>query len=144
MRICGYGGNGFGVFCYIALLAAFLIIIDIALMLVLPAKVEYSIWVTHGAKTLGVRIPNHEISRKLAKLSGGVIVSTSANKSGEEPPSSVSMVANNIVNEVDLVLDGGPSGGLKPSTVLDLSGDHLWILRQGPITSDQIKKVLFA
>ena len=53
------------------------------LMLVLPAKVEYSIWVTHGAKTLGVRVPDHDVARGLARLSGGAIMSTSANKAGE-------------------------------------------------------------
>ncbi len=114
------------------------------LMLVLPAKVDYSMWVTHGAKTLGVRVPDHEVSRKLAKLSGGVIVSTSANKSGEKPPNTVGEVMDQVGDKVDIILDGGQSPGAQPSTVLDLSGEHAWILRQGPITADQIKKMLSA
>ena len=114
------------------------------LMLVLPAKVDYSMWVTHGAKTLGVRVPDHEVSRKLAKLSGGVIVSTSANKSGEKPPNTVGEVMDQVGDKVDIILDGGQSPGAQPSTVLDLSGEHAWILRQGPITADQIKKILSA
>ena len=113
-------------------------------MLVLPAKVEYSVWVTHGAKTLGVRVPDHKVSRRLAELSGGVIVSTSANKSGETPPTTASEAANQIGEEVDLILDGGPSPLIKPSTVLDLSGEQAWILRQGPVTAKQIKRALSA
>jgi L-threonylcarbamoyladenylate synthase len=112
------------------------------LMLVLPSKVEYSIWVTHGAKTLGVRVPDHTVSRRLAELSGGVIVSTSANRSGETPPTTASEAVARIGGEVDLILDGGLSPLTKPSTVLDLSGEQVWILRQGPVTAEQIKRAL--
>ena len=112
------------------------------LMLVLPARVEYSIWVTHGAKTLGLRVPGHEVSRKLARLSGGVIVSTSANRSGEEPQTSASGAARELGEEVDLILDGGRTPSREPSTVLDLSGEQAWILRKGPITAEQIKGAL--
>jgi len=112
------------------------------LMLVLPAKIEYSIWVTHGSKTLGVRVPDSEVSQELARLSGGVIVSTSANKAGEEPARTASDAARILGEEVDLILDGGPSPSSLPSTVLDLSGEHLWILRQGPITGEEIKEAL--
>jgi len=114
------------------------------LMLVLPAKVEYSIWITHGASTLGVRIPDHTFARSLAKLSGGVIVSTSANKSGEPPPSTAREAFNKLGTEVDLVLDGGPSPLTQPSTVLDMSGEQAWILRRGPITAEQLKEALSA
>jgi L-threonylcarbamoyladenylate synthase len=112
------------------------------LMLVLPAKVEYSIWVNHGAKTLGLRVPGHEVSRKLAKLSGGVIVSTSANRSGEKPHNSASGAAEELGEDVDLILDGGRTPLTEPSTVLDLSGEQIWMLRKGPITAEQIKNAL--
>ena len=112
------------------------------LMLVLPAAIEYSIWVTHGASTLGVRVPDHPVALRLAELSGGVIVSTSANKSGAPPPATARDAADQIGGEVDLILDGGPAPLTRPSTVLDLSGDHAWILRQGPITAEQIREAL--
>jgi L-threonylcarbamoyladenylate synthase len=112
------------------------------LLLVLPAKIEYSMWVTCGEKTLGVRVPSHEVSRKLSRLSGGVIVSTSANKSGEEPQTSADVVARKIGEEVDLVLDGGNSLGIRPSTVLDVSGENVRVLREGPVSIEKIKRVL--
>jgi L-threonylcarbamoyladenylate synthase len=114
------------------------------LMLVLPAKVEYSVWVTHGAKTLGVRVPDHRVSLDLAKLSGGVIVSTSANISGEEPAITASEAFEQLGDKVDLILDDGPSSGTEPSTVVDLRGVNPWILRKGPITAYEIKEVLLA
>jgi L-threonylcarbamoyladenylate synthase len=114
------------------------------LMLVLPAIIEYGMYVTHGAKTLGVRIPDHEVSRSLARQCGGVIVSTSANKAGETPPNTAQGAIQQIGKEVDIVLDGGPTPGRLPSTVLDLSGEQLWVLRSGPITGAHIKEALSA
>jgi L-threonylcarbamoyladenylate synthase len=112
------------------------------LMLVLPMKVEYSIWVTHGASTLGVRIPDHDVARRLAELSSGAIISTSANRSGKQPYQTAQGAADELGDEVDLILDGGPSPKKQSSTVLDLSGSHAWILRSGPITAEQIKEAL--
>jgi L-threonylcarbamoyladenylate synthase len=112
------------------------------LMLVLPAIMEYGMYVTHGAKTLGVRVPGHEVSRSLASRSGGVIVSTSANKAGETPPTTAEEAIQQIGEEVDIVIDGGPTPGTLPSTVVDLSGEQIWILRSGPITGTQIKEAL--
>ena len=112
------------------------------LMLVLPAIMEYGMYVTHGAKTLGVRVPDHEVSRSLTRKSGGVIVSTSANKAGETPPTTAEGAIEQIGEEVDIVLDAGPTPGALPSTVLDLSGEQIWVLRSGPITGAQIKETL--
>jgi len=112
------------------------------LTMVLSAKVDYPIWVTHGARTLGVRVPGHPVARRLAKLSGGIIVTTSANKSGEPPPKTALEAAEQIGEEVDLILDAGPAPLKQPSTVLDLSGDELWIIRPGPIKAEDIRKTL--
>ncbi len=112
------------------------------LMLVLPARIEYSVWVTHGATTLGVRVPDNDVARRLAELSDGVIVSTSANRTGEPPATTAEEAAEQIGDMVDLILDGGPAKSQPPSTVLDISGEQLWILRVGPITGEQIKNAL--
>ncbi len=114
------------------------------LTLVLPRKVDYPLWVLHGSRTLGVRVPDSQTARELARLSGGVIVSTSANRSGEEPPATAGEAERNLGKEVDIILDGGPARTTQPSTVLDISTEELWILRSGPITAKQIKEALSA
>lgn len=114
------------------------------LMLVLPALVEYPVWVTQGTSTLGVRVPDHDVARRLAGLSGGVIVSTSANRSGEPPPATAREASDEIGCEVDLILDGGPSPLTRPSTVLDLSGKRPQIQRRGPITAELLWEALSA
>ena len=112
------------------------------LMFILPSKVVYPMWVTHGKKTLGLRVPGDEAPRKLAELAGGVIVSTSANKSGEPPATTAKEALSATGYKVDLVVDGGPSPGGKSSTIIDLSGKEMWILRSGPITGTQIMGAL--
>ena len=43
---------------------------------------------------------------------------------------------------VAVYLDGGPSEQQAASTIVDLTGAHPRILRQGPVTADAIAKVL--
>lgn len=112
------------------------------LMFILPSKVVYPMWVTHGKNTLGLRVPGAEVPRKLAQLAGGVIVSTSANISGEPPATTAKEALSKTGFKVDLVVDGGPSPGGKPSTIIDLSGKEMWILRSGPISGTQIMETL--
>jgi len=114
------------------------------LTLVLPSKVDYSIWVTRHNPTLAVRVPGHETARKLAELSGGVIVSTSANRGGEPPSRTAQGAIDQIGKRVDAVLDGGTTPGGEPSTVLDLSGEEMWILRKGPVSGEEILEALRA
>ena len=69
-------------------------------------------------------------------------VSTSANKSGQPPALTAQEAIDSIGWKVDVVVDGGPSQGQKPSTVLDLSGSEMWIARSGPITGNMIMEAL--
>jgi len=95
--------------------------------------------------TLGLRVP--QLSAQLAALAHfkWPLLQSSANAAGEPAPSSIDELAPAIRDEVDLVLDGGPLGGLS-SSVIDLQQYELegrWeLLREGPISSDQIAAML--
>ena len=112
------------------------------LTMVLPAKVKYSMWVNHGASTLGVRVSPHPVASRLAKEAGGVIVSTSANISGGEPAMSASEAREIFGGKVDIILDDGRSQGGESSTVVDLTGEAVWLLRKGPVKGEEIMAVL--
>jgi L-threonylcarbamoyladenylate synthase len=114
------------------------------LTMVLSAKVKYSMWVTHGASTLAVRVTEHPVAQKLAKLAGGVIVSTSANISGDEPAKSAQEAKEIFGNKVDVILDSGPSPRSESSTVVDLTGEEIWLLRKGTVSGQQIMETLRA
>ncbi len=57
----------------------------------------------------------------------------SANPSGLEPPTTARAVVAYFGDGLDLVLDGGPTAGGAPSTVLDLTVDPPAIIRQGAV-----------
>lgn len=69
---------------------------------------------------IGVRVPEHSFMRKLSADLGMPIITTSANRKGKEPPTCIEEVEKGILEEVDLVLDGGPTMHRKPSTIIDL------------------------
>lgn len=90
---------------------------------------------------IGIRIPNHPVTLELLKAFGP-LATTSANLAGKPSGKNASEVVAQLNNRVPLVLDGGDCPGGVPSTVVDCSGKEPIILREGPISSEDIFKVL--
>ena len=109
------------------------------LTLVVPKRVDLPAAVSATA-TVGVRVPDHEAARTLLRAAGPMAV-TSANLSGRASPRAVSEVIAQLNGRSPLVLDGGETRGGVPSTVVDVSGARPVILREGPITSEQINAI---
>jgi L-threonylcarbamoyladenylate synthase len=82
------------------------------------------------AGTLGIRIPGHVMLRAVLYRSGPM-TGTSANRHGQPPCVDVESALVSLVAPPDLVLDGGPTEGGEPTTVVDLTGDEPRVLRQG-------------
>jgi len=91
--------------------------------------------------TVGVRMPDHPVARKLLELTGPLAV-TSANRSGEPNSLSAADVLEHLSGRIDLLLDGGDVPGGIPSTILDCSGATPQVLRAGPISSQEIEAAL--
>jgi L-threonylcarbamoyladenylate synthase len=108
------------------------------LTLILPKKSILPYAVTCNLDTVGVRVPDHEVALQLIRLSGGLLVGTSANKTGEQPARTASEALVQLGTEVDVILDGGVTPLGTPSTVVDLTSDSLKILRKGPISLEEI------
>ncbi len=98
---------------------------------------------TGGAATIGVRLPDHDCPRALARVLGPLPV-TSANLSGQPDARDASDVLAQLGSRLDLVLDGGPARGGVPSTVVDCSGETPRILRAGAIPPLVIAETLNA
>jgi len=92
--------------------------------------------------TIGVRMPDHPLAIELLKRAGPLAVS-SANLSGASDSSSVQEVLAQLGGRIPLILDGGRTAGGQPSTVVDCTGPEPVILRQGPVTLEQIQAALF-
>jgi L-threonylcarbamoyladenylate synthase len=91
--------------------------------------------------TVGVRIPDHPLARALLRLSGPLAV-TSANLAGEASPATAVEVLAQLDGRIALILDGGRSPGGIPSTVVDCLGTGPKIIREGPVTLEQIEQAL--
>jgi len=100
-----------------------------ALTVVLPAR-QYA--VASRDSTLAVRIPGHARLRALL-YRVGPLTGTSANRHGQPPETSAEAALTSLLVPPDLVLDGGPTGGGSPSTLVDLTGEEPRILRRGAI-----------
>jgi len=115
------------------------------LTLVLPLLpgVELPVALTAGTTTLGVRIPDHGIPRHLARAVGP-LPTTSANPSGQPDARSADEVIASLGDRIDAVVDGGPSPGGVPSTVLDCTTPTIRVLRAGAISVARIAALLDA
>ena len=87
---------------------------------------------------IGIRMPHHPVARALIKRLGTPITGTSANISGARGISRVQDLAPDLVSRVDMVLDAGQLKGGKGSTVVDVTGDKVRVLREGEVTEADI------
>jgi L-threonylcarbamoyladenylate synthase len=107
------------------------------LTLVFSKKQSLSDVVTFGFDSVGLRIPDNNLTLQLIRLCGGLLVGSSANRTGEEPPRSIQEISEEL-KKTDVVLDGGPTIQGIPSTVADLTQNKPKILREGPISLEAI------
>jgi L-threonylcarbamoyladenylate synthase len=91
--------------------------------------------------TIGVRMPDHEVALALLRLSGP-LATTSANLSGGPNPLTAQDVLAQLDGRVDLILDGGPTPGGTPSTVVDCTTPNLRLLREGPLSLEDLQEAL--
>jgi L-threonylcarbamoyladenylate synthase len=114
------------------------------LTIILPRRKDSGIseLATAGLPTIALRMPAHDIARKVIAASGVPVAAPSANASGTLSPTSAQHVAESLGNSVDLILAAGSSSVGLESTVLDLSGDAPAVLRPGGVTPDDVMRVL--
>lgn len=110
------------------------------LTLVIPARSGIAPELVAPDRTVAVRIPGSRVARSLALSAGGPLVSTSANPSGEAPPSSAEAVSPKILAAVAEILDGGQTPGGKPSTLVLIEDASFRVVREGAVSRSQIEE----
>lgn len=95
-----------------------------------------------GGETVAVRVPAHLVARAVAKSVGGLVTSTSANRSGDPPSVSADAVVRALGVAVALILDGGLTSGEAASTIVDVTGPRPRLLRPGRIAFDRVLESL--
>ena len=89
--------------------------------------------VTGGQPTVALRIADHPLTHAILRRFGGAVAAPSANRFGRVSPTTAEHVRADLGDEVDLIVDGGPSRVGVESTIVDLTGDVPAILRAGAI-----------
>ena len=116
------------------------------LTLVLPTKSTLpSILEDSGRGERSIRIPSHPVALKLLELAGVPITATSANLHSKPTTYSIEEVKQSIGNDfvnIGYVLDAGELPRTQPSTLVSLMSNKPSVLRQGPISLEQIMEVV--
>jgi L-threonylcarbamoyladenylate synthase len=97
--------------------------------IILEKKDVLSPLLTAGTDKIGIRIPNNKICMDLAE--DFPITSTSANLSGHEVQDSPRGILKQLGSSIDILLDAGICENGFHSTVVDMTGEDLKIIRKG-------------
>jgi len=98
--------------------------------------------VTSGLQTVAVRMPKHEMTLKLIKFAGTPIVGPSANPFGYLSPTKAEHVREQLGDQIDFILDGGPCEVGVESTIISFAEEKPKLLRPGGIPLEEIEAII--
>lgn len=91
-------------------------------------------------KTVAVRIPKNDFCLKLLREISTPLISTSVNRSGEEPLNQVDQIVNDFLNEVDAIFFNSERTDQKSSTIIELTAEKPKLIREGSIKFVELLK----
>ena len=97
---------------------------------------------TSNTNTIGIRMPSGEIAKKLIEFAGVPIATSSSNISGNPSGTNITDIKKDFEGKVDCFIDNGESELGIPSTVIRIIDNIPYILRQGVISEEEIRKVI--
>ena len=112
------------------------------LTLLLPRPSTMPEAVTGGLAHVGVRVPAHAVARDLCRACGCLLTATSANPSGAPASADPDDVERSMGQGVALILDAGLTPGGPPSTIVNVSGDVIRLVRPGAISWEDVQACL--
>ncbi len=108
------------------------------LTLIFEARESLSLRITAGTNKVAVRIPGQSFALDLARHLDYPITSTSANIGGMPPAETADQIIDYFGNSISAVVDVGKTPGNAPSTIVDVTGPEIRIVRQGVIPQEEI------
>ncbi len=112
------------------------------LTIVLRANALVPEIVRAGGETVGLRCPDHPMTLTLLRKAQIPFAAPSANPSGEPSPKTAEEVRRYFDGTIAAIVDGGPCGLGKESTLLDMAHTPYRVLRQGALPAEEIAAAL--
>ena len=91
--------------------------------------------------TVAVRMPDHEVALELLSRTGPLAVS-SANRTGMPAATDADRAQQMLGSRVAVIIDGGPTPGSEPSTIVDVTGPVGRVLRLGAVSLERLNEIV--
>ena len=111
------------------------------LTVLLKSKDSVPGYVTHHSGVIGIRIPENKEALELLRAVKKPLLVPSANRSDQKPAMSDEEVIEIFKDEVAVIVKGKAVGGL-PSTIIDLTGEQIKLIRKGPISLEELEALI--
>ena len=108
-----------------------------SLTILVKSKENVPGYVSHDTGVIGIRIPSNMEALMLLKYVNKPLLVPSANRADQKPALNDKEVKDIFNDEVKVIIPGVSKSG-EPSTIIDLTGDKIKLVRQGPISLDDI------
>jgi L-threonylcarbamoyladenylate synthase len=112
------------------------------LTIIVSSRATLPLQVIGPEKMIGLRIPGRKDTVELISKSGGSLIGTSANISGEPSSKSADDALKVFEGKVDIVLDGGLMSANVESTVVRKTKSNIQVLREGAISRGELRTAL--
>ena len=108
-----------------------------SLTILVRSKDNVPYYVTHNTGVIGIRIPSDEEALELLNYVKKPLLVPSANKADQKPALSMEEVESIFHDEIAVIVPGQISSG-EPSTIIDLTGSEIKLIRKGPISLEEL------
>jgi L-threonylcarbamoyladenylate synthase len=112
------------------------------LTLVLPARKDVPKPLLNLTGGIGVRISSQSIAIELIRALGRPITATSANPSGQAPARTIAQSRKYFAGEIEVFVDGGELTSKTGSTVAEVVGDTIRVVREGEISRVELEQAV--
>ena len=112
-----------------------------SLTILVRSKENVPGYVTHNTGIIGIRIPENKEALDLLKFIKKPLLVPSANRADQKPALTDDEVKAIFQDEIKVVVPGKTCQG-QPSTIVDLTGDEIKLIRKGPISLEELNLTL--
>ena len=110
------------------------------LTMVLPKRDTIPDIVTAGLDAVAVRISAHPVFSDVALAFGKPLAAPSANRFGRVSPTTAQHVLDELDTRIPLIIDAEPTEHGIESTIINVRGNSIDVLRRGPVTAEQLSE----